>query len=139
MYYIISHHDIYIYWFPATTLQEQEKQFGSVIKVLQDDPALSQSIALVHALALRAAARCEAKEYQTALEDVQQGLDRLKNGSSSKDQELLSKLYRTQADAFEGLGRIKDAIESLQLWAASDPAFQSKIIKEIQRLNAMML
>jgi hypothetical protein len=127
----------------ALSLQDQETQFDSVIRALGLDDVLCRSTAYAHALLLRAQARCDAHRYEAALEDAQTATQVLVVHADTnmdatvpcQDIDLLSKVYRVQADAYEGLGQCQEAIQSLQMWSASDPSLNTKISHEITRLS----
>jgi tetratricopeptide (TPR) repeat protein len=118
----------------ATQFQDKERQFGSIINALKSDA--SYTTVYAHALVLRAAARCEAQHYELALADAHTALEVLLRGSSG-NRNSLSRLYRMQADAYERLGRIPEAITALQNWEACDASFHTKIRKELHRLQSL--
>ncbi|GKY96875.1 hypothetical protein MPSEU_000646600 [Mayamaea pseudoterrestris] len=125
----------------ATSFQDKETLFGSVIRTLELDEEQRQSTALAHALVLRGSARCDARQYETALEDAQLAANVLCGSSTtsdsahSHDTDLLSKLYRIQAEAYEGMGQLDNAMQALRNWSVSDPSFEKKIAKELTRLQ----
>lgn len=133
---------------PASQYKEKEKLFSSVLKVLTSDTELGNSFARVHAQVLRASARCNAHLYDEALldtkeaigvvEDCQKQQESSASSSSSALSLLSARAYRIQAEAYEGLGRIPEAIESLRQWAKCDESFRTKVMNEIQRLQQQL-
>ena len=126
--------------FTALTLSDKETQYGSVVRVLGQDEALCRSNAYAHALILRAAARSDARQLESALADAQAALQVLTKGEANeKDLDLLAKAYRIQSDVYEGLGRLVKAMESLRQWGLADPSFGTKTAKEMQRLRQKLV
>jgi tetratricopeptide (TPR) repeat protein len=120
--------------FPASSLQEKEKMFSSVIKVLDSDEELRGAHANVHAHLIRALMYYDAGDQERALVDADKTLEL----SSGKERLLEARAHRVAADANEALGRLPQAILALRNCAASDPSFQTKISKEIERLKARL-
>lgn len=109
----------------TTTLEQKEKFLTSVLRALDADEALSKSHAKAHAHALRGQARLDAQQHELAKTDAHLAISL-----------GWTKAYRILADAEEGLGNIAGAVEAFQQWGAVDPAFRTKVNKEIQRLVA---
>jgi tetratricopeptide (TPR) repeat protein len=130
---------ILLFSFTASSPEEKERFLSSVIKALQADSALEESLAGIHALVLRASARCEDGNYPAALQDAQQALAALQSQSQQRQVQVSweGKAWRVSADAHQALGDIPAAVEALQEWAVHTPAFRTKALKEIQRLQSV--
>ncbi len=127
-----SYHNI-----KATSLTKKIDVLSQVIESLQC-PLYSSSNALSHAYVMRADAYIETQQQQNlqdqtndtlliqkALEDVSKAIP---------INHLHGRAYRVQADAYEALGDILHAMESVENWAKVNPAFMSKAKNELSRL-----
>jgi tetratricopeptide (TPR) repeat protein len=123
----------------ASSPGEKERFLSSVIKSLGIDTALAESLAGTHALVLRASVRCEAGNYEAALQDAQQALAALQSQSQQRQVNVSweGKAWRVSADAHQALGNIPAAVEALQGWAVHTPAFRTKALKEIKGLQSV--
>jgi len=100
-----------------------------------DVVGLHRSSARIRAQVLRASARCDAKLYERALEDVGEILDLT---TRAVNDDLIAQAYRVAADAYEGLGQYEQAIDAVRQWGAysSGPSFsKTKVGNEIARLR----
>jgi hypothetical protein len=123
----------------ASSLEEKERCLSSVIKSLRSDTTLNGSLAQTHALVLRASARCEAGNHSAALQDAEEALSALQSQSESGQVNVSweGQAWRVSADAHQALGNLPAAVEALQKWAVHTPAFRTKALKEIQRLQSI--
>jgi hypothetical protein len=100
---------------------------------------LTGSLAQTHALVLRASVRCEAGNHPAALQDAEEALSALQSQSESGQVVNVSwegQAWRVSADAHQALGNLPAAVEALTQWAVHTPAFRTKALKEIQRLQS---
>jgi hypothetical protein len=114
-------------------LEQQERFYQSVISKLMASEDFSTSGVLAHALSCRASYHLELGENHHAIEDALQVLA-FGTTASAKTR---SRVYRVLADAHEGNGNLKEAIQALQEWYKMDPIVRTKVQKEIQRLNEL--
>jgi tetratricopeptide (TPR) repeat protein len=121
----------------ASSPEEKERFLSSVIKSLRSDTALAGSLAGIHALVLRASARCEAENYPAALQDAQEALAALQSQQRQVHVSWEGQAWRVSADAHQALGNFPAAVEALQEWAVHTPSFRTKAMKEIQRLQSI--
>lgn len=126
----------------ANTEAKKLKYLNSVIRALSNDPILSSSSAIIHALVLRADAKLSS-DSSGALEDTRLALDIIsstkENNSSNKDPKLEGRVWRKMADAEESSGNVLGAIDALSEWAKVDPDFRTKAGAEIGRLREGVL
>ena len=114
-------------------LEQQERLYQSVISKLVASEDFSTSGVLAHALSRRARYYLEVGDNHHAIEDAVKALA-FGTTASAKTR---SRVYRVLADAHEGLGNLKGAIQALQEWCKMDPIVRTKVQKEIQRLNEL--
>lgn len=93
----------------------------------------STSGVLAHALSRRASYYLEQGDNHHAIDDALQVLA----FGTTATAKTRSRVYRVLADAHEGLGNLKGAIQALQEWYEMDPIVRTKVQKEIQRLNEL--
>lgn len=110
---------------------EQERLLTSVIQKLAADEAFSQTTALAHAYALRARACLELNKKDAAILDAQQAVQ-----ISTATPATLSMAFRTWVDA-ESQPTHKCAV--LQKWYQAQPAYRTKLQREIQELEWVMI
>jgi len=126
----------------ANTGAKKLKYLNSVIRALSNDPILSSSSAIIHALVLRADAKLSS-DSSGALEDTRLALDIISStkeiNSSNKDPKLEGRVWRKMADAEESSGNVLGAIDALSEWAKVDPDFRTKVGTEIGRLREGVL
>lgn len=111
----------------ATSPSEKDRFLSSVIRALE---GLNESSVLARALVLRADLHLEASRYTEALQDAQRAL------TMPASKAIAFRAHRLCADAHEAQGRYPEAIECLLKLGANDSSFQTKINKEIQRLQS---
>jgi tetratricopeptide (TPR) repeat protein len=119
--------------FIAKTMQEKVKNYESVINALQSDDQLRVSSAHARALILLGSVYCDAGQFDEALKSKDDAFCVFTEGLELP--ELHAKAHGMAAEAYEGLGRLTEAVEALRQRIACDPSFASKISKEIERLN----
>jgi tetratricopeptide (TPR) repeat protein len=79
---------------------------------------------------MRAELHYEASRYSEALDDAQRALAMPASAPTTR------KCFRVASDVYEQKGMYSEAIQCLQQWAARDKSFETKISKEIQRLQS---
>jgi hypothetical protein len=72
-------------------------------------------------------------DFLAALEDVQALLS-IPRVEGARSADTVGRLHRMEAEALEGLRRYKEAAQSWQLVAKSDPQFATKAKNEVARL-----
>lgn len=127
--------------FVASSMDEKDRFVSSIIQTLEADEVLRLSLANCRAYVFRAELYGEAGRLDESIADAERAIQLLRSASSSPSSSsksaplLLAKAYRVLADAYEQSGNCKSAMEALQGAAAADPAFRTKLFKEIQRLQ----
>jgi hypothetical protein len=101
----------------------------SVIHKLGEQEAYAQSTALAHAYALRARAYYDLEsQWSLAISDAQRATELLNVATPA----TISMAYRTWVDAEQ---QASDKIAVLQQWYRAQPAYRTKLQKEIQELQ----
>lgn len=114
-------------------MEQQERLYQSVISKLGASEDFSRSGVLAHALSRRACYYLELGDNHHAIEDASKALA-FGTTASAKTR---SRGYRVLADAHQGIGNLKEAIQALQEWYEMDPSVRTKVKKEIQFLNEL--
>lgn len=117
-------------------MDEKDRFLSSVIQALRADASLAGSLAIAHALVLRAAARSENTDSQGALQDAQEALCALRTTTTPLSVTWQSQAWRIAADSQVDLGDLPAAVGTLEEWASVAPSFRTKLTREIERLKA---
>jgi ATP/maltotriose-dependent transcriptional regulator MalT len=115
----------------ASSFDEKHRFLNSVVSVLEGEPELAQSSALARALVSRAQARYEDQHTEEALGDALRA-------TSMKSTSWNALSWRMVADCYKTLGKPDEAIAALREWGSCEPAFRSKVNREIQELRRLL-
>jgi tetratricopeptide (TPR) repeat protein len=118
----------------ASSSEDRLTALNKVIAALQADERLRHGSARMHAQMLRAQTYLSnLSDFSAALEDAQALLS-IPRVEGARSADTVGRLRRMEAEALEGLRRYKEAIQSWQLVAKSDPQFATKAKNEVARL-----